>query len=168
MWWNFAANLSRVVSRRAGLLQICVAVCTKQLIVRTHSPQILLLVKFLQRPLVSPKTQKWHVLDTNINFFESRTTLYFYPRTRCKRKKRILEIELSENQGQKTFELYWLCAAHPSRDTASIKPQDRLFKMSYWRWEPSTKFRLLINSKMFFEHNFVHFQTRLCRSSGHL
>ena len=23
MWWNFAANLSRVVSRRAALLQTC-------------------------------------------------------------------------------------------------------------------------------------------------
>ena len=38
-------------------------------------------LSILQRPLVWPKTQKWHNFGhQNIYFFKSRTTLYLYPR----------------------------------------------------------------------------------------
>ena len=66
MWWNFAANLSRVVSRRATLLQTCGCSLDETADRKKHSAQILLLVNFWQRPLVSPKTQKWHISNTDI------------------------------------------------------------------------------------------------------
>ena len=78
MWWNFAANLSRVVSRRAVLLQTSGCSLHKTADRTNTFTTDSAVDKCLQRPLDSPKTQKWHISDTI--FFQSLTTFYFYPR----------------------------------------------------------------------------------------